>query len=108
MVVENLVMSHPDVVEAAVIGYPDKTWGERPLSVTVLHEGVAPNAETAEKIREHLRASLPSWMLPEYWTFVEVIDKTSVNKFDKKDLRAHLADGDYDIMALPGPGSKKA
>ena len=45
-------------------------------------------------------------MLPEYWTFVRDIDKTSVGKFDKKDLRKHLADGDFEIVKLKGPGEK--
>ncbi|MDK8473024.1 long-chain fatty-acid--CoA ligase [Corynebacterium sp. MSK078] len=101
---ENLIMANSDVVEAAVIGYPDKQWVERPLAVTVLGEQASPTIETAEKLRQSLRKELPSWMLPEYWTFVKSIDKTSVGKFDKKDLRAHLAEGDYNIIRLKGPG----
>ncbi|MBV7295099.1 long-chain fatty-acid--CoA ligase [Corynebacterium sp. TAE3-ERU12] len=102
---ENLVMASQKVVECAVIGMPDKKWGERPLAVTVLIDGVEPNAETATKLRDFLAPKLPKWMLPEYWAFVDSIDKTSVQKFDKKDLRKHLADGDFDIVCLPGPGS---
>ncbi|WKD60978.1 Long-chain-fatty-acid--CoA ligase [Corynebacterium ciconiae DSM 44920] len=102
---ENMVMEHDDVVEAAVIGYPDDKWGERPLSVTVLHPGVEPTRATAERLRDSLRERLPRWMLPEYWTFVDSIDKTSVDKFDKKDLRMHLRDGDYCVIKLIGPGS---
>ena len=45
-------------------------------------------------------------MLPEYWTFVDSIDKTSVGKFDKVDLRKHLADGLFEVIVLAGPGSK--
>ena len=105
---ENLVMEAPVVVEAAVIGYPDEKWGERPLAVTVLHRDVARGEEedrhTAERLRDRLREKLPSWMLPEYWTFVDAIDKTSVDKFDKKDLRQHLRDGDFTIIKLKGPG----
>lgn len=105
---ENLVMEAPVVIEAAVIGYPDPKWGERPLAVTVLAKEVArsPEAdrETAERLRNRLRTQLPSWMLPEYWTFVDSIDKTSVDKFDKKDLRKHLANGDFTIIKLKGPG----
>ena len=41
-----------------------------------------------------------------YWTFVDSIDKTSVGKFDKKDLRKHLQREEFDIIALPGPGSR--
>ncbi|PRQ12363.1 long-chain fatty acid--CoA ligase [Corynebacterium sp. 13CS0277] len=107
---ENLVMEAAEVVEAAVIGNPDEKWGERPLAVTVLHASVPRGEEedraTAEKLRDHLRATLPSWMLPEYWTFVDHIDKTSVDKFDKKDLRQHLRDGHFTVIKLKGPGEK--
>lgn len=101
---ENLIMANDEVVEAAVIGYPDERWVERPLAVTVLRDGVSGTIETAELLRERMRDELPSWMLPEYWTFVKFIDKTSVGKFDKKDLRGHLAAGDYNIIRLAGPG----
>ncbi len=104
---ENLIMSDPLVVEAAVIGYPDKQWVERPLAVTVLAEGATPTIETAERLRAIMRKELPSWMLPEYWTFVKSIDKTSVGKFDKKDLRTHLAEGEYNIIRLKGPGESQ-
>ena len=103
---ENLIMESSRVVEAAVIGYSDEKWGERPLAVTVLHAHVEPNRDTAEILRDGLREKLPSWMLPEYWTFVDSIDKTSVDKFDKKDLRKHLADGDFEVIKLRGPGEK--
>ncbi|APT84549.1 long-chain fatty-acid--CoA ligase [Corynebacterium aquilae] len=107
---ENLVMEAEEVVEAAVIGNPDEKWGERPLAVTVLQSfvprGEREDRQTAERLRDHLRASLPSWMLPEYWTFVDHIDKTSVDKFDKKDLRQHLRDGEYTVIKLKGPGEK--
>ncbi|QTH59029.1 long-chain fatty-acid--CoA ligase [Corynebacterium hindlerae] len=105
---ENLVMEHADVVECAVIGYPDDKWGERPLAVTVLHEGITAGKDTAERLRDSLREKLPRWMLPEYWAFVSSIDKTSVGKFDKKDLRQHLADGEYHVIKLLGPGESKS
>lgn len=103
---ENLVMEAPEVVECAVIGFPDQKWGERPLAVTVLHAGVTPSIETAEILRDRMRDNLPSWMLPEYWTFVKSIDKTSVGKFDKKDLRKHLANDEFNIIRLAGPGER--
>lgn len=70
----------------------------------MLHEGVDPTARTAEHLRDQLRDQLPNWMLPEYWTFVERIDRTSVNKFDKKDLRKHVQAGEFEVIALRGPG----
>lgn len=103
---ENLIMNSSDVIECAVIGYPSKKWGQRPLAVTVLHEGVPATAETAEKLRDEMRAVFPSWMLPEYWTFVTSIDKTSVGKFDKKDLRTYLAEGNFEVIELDGPGTR--
>lgn len=101
---ENLVIESELVVECAVVGYPDEKWGERPLAVTVLYPAVPPTRDTAETLRDSLRDKLPRWMLPEYWAFVEDIDKTSVGKFDKKDLRKHLAQGDFEVIKLRGPG----
>lgn len=106
--VENLIMESEEVIECAVIGIPDKKWGERPLAVTVVHPQVEPNAETAARLRDGLADVLPRWMAPEYWTFVRSIDKTSVGKFDKKDLRKHLKRGEFEVIALPGPGNRKA
>lgn len=104
--VENLIMDNPEVVECAVIGIPDEKWSERPLAVTVLQDGVEASAETAERFREALRKTLPNWMAPEYWAFVSDIDKTSVGKFDKVDLREDLASGALDVIKLPGPGER--
>lgn len=101
---ENHIMAAPEVLECAVIGYPDDKWSERPLAITVLLDGEEPTPETAESIRQQLRATLPNWMVPEYWAFVSHIDKTSVGKFDKKDLRQHLENGVFDIIKLAGPG----
>ena len=58
------------------------------LAVTVVADGVPRDRDTAEQLRDHLRESFPSWMLPEYWTFVDSIDKTSVGKLlrDRKSV----------------------
>jgi fatty-acyl-CoA synthase len=86
---ENELMSHPDVVEAAVIAKPDERWSERPLCCVVLRE----DAETsAEELTEHLRGRVAKWWLPDEFAFVAEIPKTSVGKFDKKVLRARLAE----------------
>lgn len=103
---ENEIMAAAVVVECAVIGYPDKKWGERPLAVTVLAAGIARDRDTAERLREKLREKFPGWMLPEYWAFVDSIDKTSVGKFDKIDLREHVKNGDFEVIALQGPGHR--
>ena len=104
---ENFILADERVAEVAVIGYPDDTWGERPLAITVLRGDNEPTAQTAEGLRDELRAHLPGWMIPEYWAFVERIDQTSVNKYDKKDLRARLARGEFEIIAL-GPAPRRA
>lgn len=106
VLLENLIVDAPQVVECAVIGYPDKKWGERPLAVVVLHNEIEAGRPTAEALRDLMRGQLPSWMLPEYWSFVQHIDKTSVDKFDKKDLRKHLANGELNVIKLKGPGEK--
>jgi fatty-acyl-CoA synthase len=86
---ENELMSHPDVVEAAVIAKPDERWAERPLCCVVLREHA--NA-TAQELVEHLRGRVARWWLPDEFAFVAEIPKTSVGKFDKKVLRGRLAE----------------
>ena len=87
---ENEVMAHPDVIEAAVIAKPDERWAERPLCCVVLGEGAS--ADAADLI-EHLRGRVAKWWIPDEFAFIAEIPKTSVGKFDKKVLRAMLADG---------------
>ncbi|MGI5994201.1 long-chain fatty acid--CoA ligase [Saccharomonospora viridis] len=92
---ENAVMAHPAVAEAAVIGIPDEKWDERPLVAVVVREG---QQVTAEELREFLADKVAKWQLPENWTFVEEVPKTSVGKFDKKRLRSAHADGKLDVI----------
>ncbi|MGO9320511.1 MAG: long-chain fatty acid--CoA ligase [Solirubrobacteraceae bacterium] len=87
---ENELMSHPDVVEAAVIAKPDERWAERPLCCVVLREQ---SAVGAAELVEHLRDRVARWWLPDEFAFVSEIPKTSVGKFDKKVLRGRLAEG---------------
>jgi fatty-acyl-CoA synthase len=86
---ENEMMSHPDVVEAAVIAKPDERWSERPLCCVVLREGAK---TTAPELVEHLRGRVAKWWLPDEFAFLGEIPKTSVGKFDKKVLRASLGE----------------
>jgi acyl-CoA synthetase (AMP-forming)/AMP-acid ligase II len=86
---ENELMSHPDVVEAAVIAKPDERWAERPLCCVVLREDADAGAE---ELVEHLRGRVAKWWLPDEFAFVAEIPKTSVGKFDKKVLRGQLAE----------------
>ncbi len=94
---ETLLIAHPDVVECAVIGVPDERWDERPLACIVAND---PSACSFETLREFLAQSVAKWQLPERWTFIEEVPKTSVGKFDKKVLRARYADGELDVTTL--------
>jgi fatty-acyl-CoA synthase len=94
---ENLLMAHPAVQEAAVIGIPDERWGERPLACVVLRPGA--KADAAE-LADFLAATVARWQVPENWAFVAEIPKTAVGKFDKKVLRARDAAGDLPIERL--------
>ena len=95
---ENQLMAHPAVLEAAVIGVPDERWGERPLACVVLRpDAKATPAELAEFLRS---AGVARWQVPENWTFVAEIPKTAVGKFDKKVLRTKDAAGDLPIERI--------
>jgi fatty-acyl-CoA synthase len=92
---ENAIMAHPDVIEAAVIGVPDDKWDERPLACVVLKEN---SAATAEHLRAFLAERVAKWWLPERWTFIKEVPKTSVGKFDKKVLRARRERDELEII----------
>jgi fatty-acyl-CoA synthase len=85
---ENALMGHPAVAEAAVIAVPDEKWSERPLAVVVVREGkdVSP-----EELREFLAPSFAKWWLPDRFEFVDEIPKTAVGKFRKTALREQFA-----------------
>lgn len=94
---ENRVMAHPAVAEAAVVGVPDARWEERPLVAVAVHNG---EDVTATDMREFLADQVAKWQLPEYWAFVDEVPKTSVGKFDKKHLRSAHSRGELDITRL--------
>jgi len=94
---ENALMGHPDVVEAAVVGIPDEKWQERPLATVVLREGAT---TTPEDLRDYLGQSFAKWQLPDAWAFVDQVPRTSVGKFDKKVVRRGFAEGQYDVRRL--------
>jgi fatty-acyl-CoA synthase len=86
---ENEIMGHPAVAEAAVIGMPHVKWGERPLACVVLKPG---ESATKEDILAYLDGKVAKWWLPDDVAFVDEVPKTSVGKFSKKDLRDQFAD----------------
>jgi fatty-acyl-CoA synthase len=81
---ENALMGHPSVSEAAVIAVPDEKWSERPLAVVVLRDGESPSED---ELREFLAPSFAKWWLPDRFEFVDEIPKTAVGKFRKTALR---------------------
>lgn len=85
--VEGLIMGHPKVLEACVIGIPHPKWDERPLAFVVAKPDFVGQV-TKDEIIEYLRPKIAKWWLPDDVVFVEAIPKTSVGKFDKKVLRA--------------------
>jgi fatty-acyl-CoA synthase len=94
---ESTLMGHPAVREAAVVGVPDERWDERPLAAVVLHEG---KSASPDELCSWLSERVAKWWLPERWTFVDEVPKTSVGKFDKKVLRKSYADGDLEVQIL--------
>ena len=95
MELENILMGHPAVSEAAVIGVADEKWGERPLAAVVPAEGAA---VTAADLRAFLAERIPRWQVPERWAFIAEVPKTSVGKFAKTRMRDAYANGDYEVI----------
>jgi fatty-acyl-CoA synthase len=94
---EVTMMAHPAVFEAAVVAVPDPKWTERPLCCVVLQ----PDATaSAEELRDFLAERVAKWWLPERWTFIDSVPKTSVGKFDKKVLRAQYAEGELEVVVV--------
>jgi fatty-acyl-CoA synthase len=90
---ENAIIDHPDVLEAAVIGVPDEKWDERPLACVVPRDGLKLDLDS---VRAHLASRVAKWWIPERWAFVREVPQTSVGKFDKKALRAMHALGEIE------------
>lgn len=95
MDLENTLMAHPQVREAAVIGIPDETWGERPLAAVVPEQGAQ---VTVGELRAFLAERMPRWQVPERWSFITEVPKTSVGKFAKTRMRDAYAKGEYEII----------
>ena len=100
---ENEVMAHPDVFEAAVVAIPDERWSERPLVCVVPRPGAA--APSPAALLEFLGPRVARWWLPDQWAFLEAIPKTSVGKFDKKVIRAQFAKGELDVVSFDHHGA---
>jgi fatty-acyl-CoA synthase len=86
---ENEIMAHPKVKEAAVIALPDERWGERPLACVVPEPGAELDAD---EVRDFLEGRVARWWVPERIEFIEEVPKTSVGKFSKKTLRERFVE----------------
>ncbi len=84
---ENAIMGHPAVAEAAVVGIPHPKWDERPLACVVLRPGATLDRD---ELRSFLSAKVAKWWLPDDVVMIDSVPKTSVGKFDKKVLRARF------------------
>jgi fatty-acyl-CoA synthase len=81
---ENLLMGHPAVAEAAVIAVPDEKWDERPMAIVVLKDGAE---ASPDDLRAHLSSHFAKWQLPERVEYIEEIPRTATGKFKKTTLR---------------------
>ncbi len=86
---ENLLMAHPAVAEATVVGVKQAEWGERPVGFVVPVEGASP---TSEELLGFLRGKVADWWLPDRIVTVGAIPKTGTGKFDKKVIRNEYSD----------------
>lgn len=101
---ENHLMAHPGVVEAAVIAVPDPRWQERPVAIVVAESG-CDLAERVDELRQHLARLVPKWSVPDRFEFVDALPRTSVGKIDKRRLRAAQADGPQRPASGPSNGT---
>jgi fatty-acyl-CoA synthase len=86
---ENEIMGHPSVAEAAVIGVKHPKWSERPLACVVVKPG---EVLSREEVLEYLDGRVANWWLPDDVVFIDEVPKTSVGKFSKRELRDRFAD----------------
>ena len=91
---ENALMAHAKVREATVVSVPDEKWLERPLACVVASDP----SLTEDELRQCLLGSFAKWWIPNRFLFVSYIPKTGVGKYDKKQIRARLADGGMDAV----------
>jgi fatty-acyl-CoA synthase len=96
---ENAIISHPKVLEAAVIGVPHPRWSERPVGYVVPRPEFR-DTICAGEILDHLAAQFERWWLPDEIRFIDEVPKTSVGKFDKKVLRARYAADELQVEKL--------
>ncbi|MFC7072592.1 long-chain fatty acid--CoA ligase [Halovenus rubra] len=97
---ENAIMAHDKVSEAAVIGVPHERWQERPVAMVVVSEEVDRESLT-EELKKMLRGEYPKWWLPDGFNYIDEIPKTATGKFSKMDLREQY--GDEELLEENAP-----
>uniref|UniRef100_UPI0030D80B91 long-chain fatty acid--CoA ligase n=1 Tax=Maribacter arcticus TaxID=561365 RepID=UPI0030D80B91 len=88
---ESALMAHPKIKEAAVIAIPDKKWSERPLAAIVLADISKPISN--DELKEFLSSDFANYQIPDNYVTIDLVPKTSVGKFDKKEIRRLYAEG---------------
>ncbi|TDS15382.1 fatty-acyl-CoA synthase [Maribacter caenipelagi] len=88
---ELALMSHVNIREAAVIAIPDEKWSERPLATLVLAD--KDKNISSEELKEFLAKDFASYQIPDNYVVIDEVPKTSVGKFDKKEIRRLYAEG---------------
>ena len=94
---ENTLMGHPAVREAAVVSVPDPKWDERPMACVVLRDDVT---ASVDELVAYLDGRVAKFWIPERWAFIDEVPKTSTLKFDKKVLRARHAAGGLEVLTV--------
>lgn len=90
--IENILMGHPEVREAAIIGVTHPRWTERPLACVVLKDPAQASEQKKQELLDYLAPQIAKWWMPDALEFIDEVPKTSVGKFSKKDLRQQYAD----------------
>jgi fatty-acyl-CoA synthase len=93
---ENAIMGHPAVAEAAVIAVPHPKWAERPLAVIVFRKDAK---ASQEELKQFLSGKFAKWAVPDAYAFVDAIPRTSTGKFLKTKLREQFRDWKWDTAA---------
>ncbi|MEU6169441.1 long-chain fatty acid--CoA ligase [Streptomyces tanashiensis] len=101
---ENAIIEHPAVLEAVVVGVPDPRWEERPLACVSLVPGAGVDGD---ELRAFLTGRVARWWIPERWSFVDAVPKTSVGKYDKRAVRTLYGDGALDVWTPDGSGAAR-
>ena len=89
---ESALMAHPRIKEAAVIAIPDEKWSERPLATIVLTDKSKPISD--DELKEFLSYDFANYQIPDNYVTIDLVPKTSVGKFDKKEIRRLYAKGE--------------